>query len=777
MKKILITLISLATLLFFQNASALDNFVIQNIQVDGLQGMSSATVLSYLPVKVGDTLTPSDTTKIITSLYESGFFNDVSLSRSGNTLVVHVNPRPVIANISVTGNTLITTDQINKALNNLGLTGGQVLNQSVLDEVTKSIDEEYYNQGHYNASVTTNVTPKSRNRVDVHVIISEGRVVLVKQIQITGNKAFSESDVVNALTLTTPKWYSFVTHGDHYSADSFDKSLQALADFYLNRGYIHFHVDSSHATLTPDRNYVYLMIHITEGAQYHLKGVDLTGNLILPKSTLLALPAVKALKPGTVFSKQALMDATKAIGEALGNVGYAFANIQTVPTVDEQTKQVFINFVVTPGNKVYVRYIHFVGNTATSDSVLRSAMRQPEGSVVDVSNITESTRQINLLGYFQNVQENTKAVPGSTNQVDLDYNVTETPSAQATIGAGYSTDGVVLETGINENNFLGTGRSVGINFNRSEFARTYSVTYNNPYYTPEGVQRGFSLYNSETTPGSVNLASYTFSTYGGSVNFSVPFSEKDSYQFGLGLQRTTLNVGPTPSLQIQSFANAQGTTFNQSLFNIGWTRNDLDRAFFPTYGAIQSFGIAASGPLSGNSLEYYKATYELHAYQPLNDSHSYVLSFLGGAGYGNGYGKTAALPFFVNYYAGGMGFNGAVRGYETNTIGPVDSQGNPYGGNAMLAGSLQLIVPNPISEDNVRTSLFLDSGTVYETENAYNAPQQNISLGQLRYSAGVDVQWRLPVLNAILEVSLAKALDPGPTDQTSPFNFNIGTSF
>ncbi len=772
-------IILLLSLLLLSSQAFADSFVVQQIRIEGLQGINQNTVMKNVPLKVGQTFTSAKGTQIITALYETGFFNNVALTRVGNALIIKVSERPVISSITVSGNKLITKDQIDKVLKSLGLVRGQVFNQSTLDEVVTSLEDEYYQEGHYNAYVVTNITPKSRQRVAVDIKISEGRVVLVKKIQITGNKVFSASDLINALTLTAPKWDSFVTHHDHYSAQDLNKSLQALSDYYLDRGYIHFKVDSAHAVLTPNREYVTLIIHVTEGAQYHFSGFDLSGQLILPKATFLALPAVKELKSGMVFSKSKLEAATKAMGDALGNVGYTFADIKTEPVVNEQNKTLFVHFVIRPGNRIYIRYVHFSGNTATSDSVLRSSMRQMEGEVASVKNIRESKRQINLLGFFQHVQENVTPVPNSPNQVDLDYKVTETPSAQATFGAGYSTDGVVLQAGVNESNFLGTGRSVGLNFNRSEYARTYSFNYNNPYYTADGVQRGFNVYNTETTPGAVNLEPYSFTTYGGMLTYSIPFSEEDSYQFGVGAQRTTLHLGDNPSIQVQSFAAAQGSAFNQTLLSFGLTRNDLDRAYLPTDGSYQQFNVSASGPLSGNALDYYTATYQAHLYQPLSESHEYIAGFSGALGYGNGYGRTQGLPFFVNYYAGGLGYDGAVRGYETNTLGPQDNQGNPMGGNALIAGSAEFIFPNPIDKDNVRTSVFVDSGDVYATRNVYNIGQQQvgINLGQLRYSTGFDIQWRLPILNAVLEVALAKALNPKPQDQTEPFSFNIGTSF
>ncbi len=765
--------------LFFMIHTALAQtaFVVKNIEVDGLQGVSRATVLNYLPIKIGQTLQPSDTPKIISALYATGFFSDVSLSQNGDTLVVHVSELPVIASIKVTGNSAITTDEINKVFKELGLQQGQVLDPSILSEVVKSLRSAYDLQGHYNAIVTPDVVSTSHHRVRITINISEGRVALVENIHIIGNHAFDESTLIDSMSLTTWKWDSLFTHHNHYSRDAFNQSVQDLSNYYLDRGYIRFKVDSANAVLSHDRKSVDLVIHVTEGKPYKLASVGFSGTLILPEQTYRQLPAVKDLTIGDVVSRQKIIAASKAITYALGDHGYALANVTAVPAINDQSDTVGIAFNIVPGRKIYIRRIHFTGNTASSDHVLRQSMRQTEGGLSSASNIDESTRQINLLGYFQNVKEHLVPVPGTTNQADLDYSVSEQPSAQATIGAGYGTDGMLLNAGVNENNFLGTGRQVGVNFMRNIYQQNYSVSYNNPYYTADGVQRGFTLYNSKTTPGNLNLTQYTFNSYGGNMTYSIPFSEKNSYQIGFGVQRTVLHPG-TPSLQVSRFVQDEGTQFNQFLLSGGLTRNTLNRSFFPTAGTYQNLGIQISTPLSGKPLDYYKATYLIHHYQPITKNWTAFLA--GTAGYGGAYGSTKGLPFFTNYYAGGMIGNGEVRGYETNTLGPKDSTGLPIGGNVLLAGTAEILLPSPLSGQSFRSGVFVDAGNVYTTWNSYNTyPSSTVGvrLSNLRYSTGVDVQWKLPVLNAILEVSVAKALNPKPGDLTQVFDFNIGGNF
>ena len=424
-------------------------------------------------------------------------------------------------------------------------------------------------------------------------------------------------------------------------------------------------------------------------------------------------------------------------------------------------------------------------------------MRVQEGGMINLDNVDESTRNLNLLGYLGNVKETTTPVPGTNNQVDVDYNVTEKSSASATAGAGYGSNGFVITAGINQSNFLGTGDSVGVNFNTDLYGRTYSFTFNNPCINEYCVSRGFTIYDSVTTPDSANLGSfYSFNQYGFNVAYGIPISEFNSYQLGYGLEHTTLHeitnpidnpqtgqqyISPitglpevTQSYMVTNFIKANGTQFNQLLLSAGWSRNTLDRTVFPTSGINQAAALQVSTPVSATPLDYYKITYQAHWYRPLFDD--YIFTAEGGAGYGNSYGPPHALPFFDNYYAGGIGFNGAVRGYETNTLGPQDNTNTPVGGNSMFAGSLGLIIPTPLS-DTLRTTAFVDGGNVFQTRNAYTIPSNGTNFG-LRYSTGVELDWQVPVVNALLTISLAKPLNPAKVDpDTEWFQFNIGTSF
>lgn len=757
-------------------AYAASDFVVNSIQVNGLQRISKDTVFTYVPVKPGQKLTASQTSKIIHDLYQTGFFKDVSLARKGTALIINVVERPTIGSITVTGNKDIDKDKLNTVLKDVGLVEGRVFDRSVLEKIVNSLQTEYHNRGRYNATVKTEVTEEARSRVNVKITISEGRVAQIKQIVFIGNKAFSSNTLQKELSLETPNWLSWFTRSDQFSSEKLDKSITALTSYYMDRGYLKFKIDSAHVSLTPDKKDAYLVIRLTEGAQYKIKGYQYVGKLIVTEKQL---QDVMEIKPNELFSRKAIMKSTKNIARVLGDHGYVFANVNPVPEVDETTKQVFLTFYIDPGQRVYVRRIGFTGNIKTADEVLRREVRQTEASLAEGSKIKDAVRRINMLGYMQNTKVKTLPVPGANDQIDLQYQVTEIPSAEARAGLGYGTDGLVYSLSVNQANFLGNGKSIRVAFDNSPFTRTYSFTYNNPYYTNEGVQRGFSIYSQRFTPGRVNLTSaYTYDTYGASVNYSIPINARDdSVQFGVGYQHTSLNFGTTPSWELMNFINNKkgAKSYNQLFVTTGWTRNTFNKPIFPTQGINQNINLQVSLPAGGTPLKYYKLNFDTRYYRPLNRYFTFTAQ--AGVGYGNGYGGEKGLPFFQNYYAGGIGFGGAVRGYASNSLGPIDSQRNPIGGNMLTYANMGVVFPNFIN-DNVRTTAFVDAGNVYNTRIIRPEPPapSNQHAGPIRYSAGLAVDWRMQMLG-ILNFSVAKGLNQRPGDQMQFFQFTFGTAF
>ncbi|MES2998823.1 MAG: outer membrane protein assembly factor BamA [Pseudomonadota bacterium] len=755
-------------------------FYLHRIDVRGLQGVSRDTVLSYLPIRTGQSFDPEQSSQVINALYATGFFSNVRLEEQGNTLIIRVVERPVLSEVNVTGNKEIPKDKLSEIIKKIGLVPGRIFDKSSLDRFISQLRTQYDNMGKYSARVTPVIIPQSNNRVALRIEISEGLTVQIAGISILGNHVFSEKKLLAALPVSSSHFWSFFTNSDQYNQNKLSASLQALQSYYLDRGYLKFKADSTQVTLTPDRKTAYLIIHVTEGPLYRLSGYQLTGRLLVNQTKLQKV--FQPLKTGQAFSREKVIAAEQGIKKSLGDFGYIFSTVNTLPEVDEKNKTVFLTFYVDPGNRVYVRHINISGNLKTQDEVFRRLLRQQEGSLISETDIKESIRQLNLSGFLEGEPQVTPSpIPGTSDQVDLDININEAHAAQALFSLGYGTNGPVVGASLNQNDVFGTGNQLGINFNNTRAATIYSISYNNPYYTLDGVQRGFDIFYQRSTPSNLNTTSYSTNTYGGDLHYSIPFDARgDTLQLSGGLQKLQLNL-PTPSQlsrEVQKFVTQHGTQFNQFLFTVGWTRNGLDRLIFPEKGLYQSASMQLALPVGGKPIEYYKANYTGMGYYPLG--HDFKLQGRLSLAYGNGFGATEGLPFFANYYAGGIGTDGQVRGYEISSLGPRDSNGLPLGGNVMTVGSVAVIVPMPASvSEKIRTSLFVDAGNVYSTLGVTgpNQPRGGTASGPVRYSTGINVDWRVPVFNVTLSLSVAKAINPKPGDQTQVFQFNIGTGF
>lgn len=770
MKKISLALLTLAA---YATTSYAGSFVIKQIQIDGLKRISQATVIDYLPVKVGDTITDNNTSKIISALYKTGFFENVKLEQKSGALIVVVTERPTIGSIKITGNSSLPTDKLNEVLKQVGLTEGLVFDKAVLDRVKQGLLNEYYNLGRYNAKVDGFITQQERNRVSVKIDVSEGRVAKIRNIEFIGNQVFKTKALLKQLSISTPGLFTFFTRKDQYADEKLSTSLSALSKYYKDKGYIRFKVESAQIQLTKDRNEVYVIIRLNEGARYTFSGFKIIGNLPVAENELYKHVAIKT---GEVYSQQNVEMSISQIAEVLGNHGYAFANVSPQLEINDKTKQAYVTLYVNPGKRVYVRRIEFSGNMKTSDDVLRRVIVQPEGTVVSVSKIKESKRQLHLYPFISNVDVQTLPVLGMDNQVDLDYKITEGNAAQATAGIGYGTNGLLFNAGFQQPNFMGSGNSVGFNFTGSKFAQMYSFNYNNPYYTESGIGRGFSIYYRRITPDNLGLSNYTTTGLGGNLIYSIPFTKNSSIQAGVGYDNTVILL-PELSVAAQEltqFTSKYGSHFSTGSLILGWNYLTIDRMIFPTRGLQQSISASLSFPVGSNPLYFYKLGYSVKSYYPLFKG--FVFTSHAGFGYGNGYSSTDGLPFFQNYYAGGIGSSAAVRGYESSSLGPRDSRGNPLGGNFMLTGGLGIVLPGYISPDTLRTSLFVDAGNVYNTisdpvQDKPTAFGQSKDAGPVRLSTGVEVEWRSPI--GPLVFSLATPLNKQPNDRTETFQFTI----
>lgn len=746
---------------------AVDQFTIEDIRVEGLQRITPGTVFNYLPMKVGDTFDDTRSAEAVRALFKTGFFDDVRLERDGGVLVFIIKERPAIASITLNGNKDIKSEDLLTSLRQIGFAEGRIFNQAQLDSLEQELRRQYFSLGKYAVDIKSNVIPLEDNRVDVVIDISEGIAAKIRQINIVGNDSFKEKQLLKQFKLTTPTMFSFFTKSDQYSKEKLAGDLESLRTFYLDRGYINFNVESTQVSITPDKKDIYITVNILEGEPHTISGIKLAGEFILPEEELIK---VINIKQGETFSRQKLTKTTEAITNLLGDEGYAFANVNGIPDIDRENKTVGITFFVDPGKRSYVRRINFSGNTKTRDEVLRREMRQPEGGWISTQKVERGKVRLQRLGYFTEVNVETPAVPGTTDQVDVNYTVVEQQSGRFMAGIGFSQSaGLIFQTSITQDNFLGSGKRIGFDFNNSDINRRFGVNYLNPYWTVDGISRGFGGFYRETDARSANITAFDSTVYGGNVSFGIPITEFNSIFSSLSYENTEIDVSRNRSFvarQVLDFLDENGSQFDILRWTNRFTYDTRNKAIFPDEGMLHSIEVEIATPFLGNSLEFYKTDYRTQWYT--NFYEDYIVSLRGNVSYGDAYSDTTELPFFENFYAGGPR---SVRGFEDNTLGPLDSRGLPLGGNFRLTGSAELILPLPFFEDvkSVRISGFVDAG------NVYNLDREDVDLGRMRYSAGLSGIWVSPF--GIVSVSVAQPFNDEPTDSLQQFQFTFGSSF
>ncbi len=751
-----------------QSAFALEPFVIKDIRVEGLQRTEAGTVFNYLAVEVGDVMSDEKATAAIKSLYKTGFFKDVRIEAEGDVLVVTVQERPSVAKIDFSGNKSFPSEKILEGLKQIGINEGQIFDKSQLDKAEQEIKRQYLSQGKYAATVKTVVSPLERNRVAVRFDIDEGDVAKIRGINIVGNNTFTTDDLRAEFLLSTPNWMSWWNKDDQYSKQKLTADLETLKSFYLNQGYLEFTVDSTQVSITPDKQDIYITVNVTEGEKYTISDIKLAGELQLPEEELRKLIDIKK---GDVFDRQKVTDANKAISDRLGNEGYAFANVNPIPEVNKEQHTAAFTFFVDPGRKVYVRRINITGNTRTRDSVLRREMRQLESAWYAGDKIKRSKERLDRLGFFSDVNVDTAAVAGTTDQVDLNYNVTEATTGSVQFGAGLSSsEGVVFGVTVSQQNFLGTGNAVVAQINTGKVNTTYSLSYTDPYFTPDGISRGFDIYRRDldTSALAVNIGSYTSKSYGVGVRFGLPLNERDFLSAGLTLDLTSIGLtSQSPKQYLDYCANNSGCSSNSVQFSTAWTHDTRDSVLFPSKGVLQR--LSAEVGLPGIDLQYYKVEYKNAWYLDLSKNLTLMLN--GELGYANSYGGKT-YPFFKNFYMGGVD---SVRGYADGTIGRHDfdpTTGSIFalGGTKRVLGNAELFMPVPFIKDSkqFRLSAFVDGGNVYTAN-------ESIDLSQLRYSVGVGISWYSPF--GPLKLMFAKAIHKQPDDTTQILQFQLGQQF
>ncbi|MEX1667464.1 outer membrane protein assembly factor BamA [Zhongshania guokunii] len=714
MKRFLALSLFLWSASFF--ASAQDSLAVSDIRVEGLQRISSETVFSALPISVGDRLDPRALANASRALFNTGNFDDIQIGIDGDVLVVRVVERPAISAINLEGNKALATEALMDGLKNAGLAEGQVFKRSTLETMGMELTRQYVSQGRYDASIETDVVAEPRNRVSISINIDEGSNATIEHINIVGNTIYDDDTLLDLFELKTGGWLSFFSSSNKYSREKLKGDLEKLNSYYLDRGYLLFNADSVQVAISPNRKSVYITVNVEEGEKYTVSGAELSGDLVLPEEDLSRFVLIQK---GQVFSQALVTSTEEFLTKRLGNEGYNFAKVRGIPERDEEAKTVALKFFIDPGKRTYVRRIDFEGNSRTSDEVLRREMRQFEGAPASADKIELSRVRLERLGYFKEAKVDTLEVPGTDDLIDLRYQVEEQSSGSLGASVGFSQDsGLMLSANIQQNNFFGTGQQVGFGVSRSDFATSASFNYMDPYFTEDGVSRGFSMYYRTTDYEEINVASYTTDTYGSSVNFGYPISETERLGFDLGVNRTSITAGVSAVKEIKTsprildvidnyfvstrdvttgkytvaevlenissldpsaltpseeegFLDKYGDEFDNFTAGMSWRQSTLNRGLLATRGASQSLSVEVAVP--GSDLEYFKLGYEGQLYVPL--SSSFTFRFRTQLGYGDGYGKLDSLPFYENFYAGGFG---SVRGYKSNTLGPRSSTADIY---------------------------------------------------------------------------------------------------
>jgi outer membrane protein insertion porin family len=815
-----ITALILSCLLWTHAAQGADSFIISDIRVDGLQRISEGTVYNYLPLNPGDQMDAATARAAIRELYRTGFFADVSLSREGNILIITVRERPAIAAVTLSGNKAIKEEELRRVLVDIGLSEGEVFDRLVLDRLSQELVKQYFSQGRYAVDVDTRVTELERNRVRIAIVIDEGDVAEIRHINVVGNETFTDKDILKEFEADIKPFWKFWSKEGQYSREKLSGDMEKLRSYYLDRGYVDFSIESTQVSISPNKEDIYITANVVEGDVYGVEEVTITGDLVIDEGTLQRLIITQ---PGEIFSRKKIEQSVENITSILSNIGYAFANVNPITDVDRDNRQVSINFFVDPGKRVYIRRILFVGNSKTKDEVLRREMRQMEGAWFSQSAIDRSKVRLQRMAFFETVDIETPAVPGSDDQVDVIVSVSERPAGSFTVGLGYSqVQGLIASLSIQQENFIGSGKRLGLGISHSSIISSLNLSYDNPYWTDDGVSRGFYARYQEFDQGAANISTFTSSEWALGVNFGIPITEVDYLRSGMGYRNSQLNIGQFTCIDIDpdnplnclefGLVPSPGDPLSHSLdfngdgvitkderqfdildWNVSWTRDSRNHFLNPTRGSAQSLTLQTALP--GSSRKYYKVFYRGAKYWPIWGG--LVFSIRGNFGYGDSYDdydkKTQAtpidtelppgiadscdptdimaldtgLPFYEHFYSGGVR---DLRGYDDNTLGPKDRFCRAVGGDFKVAGGLELAFPTPFvgATSGTRIALFVDTGYVYENIKAFEADK-------MRASAGISVTWEAPI--GPIVISYAFPFNDRPGDRTEDLQFSFGTTF
>ena len=746
---------------FFSAAAlAIQPFLIKDIRVEGAQRTEAGTVFSYLPVKVGENMDDDKAAAAIKALYATGFYSDVRLEVENDVLIVFLVERPAISQIDINGSKEFTKDNLKDGLKTAGISEAKIFDRSVLDRAEKEIKRQYTSRGFYSAKVTTTVTPIERNRISLTFTIEEGEVSKIVDINIIGATAFSESTLKKEFELTTGGWFSWFTKDDQYSKQKLSGDLEKLKSYYLNRGYLEFNIESTQVSITPDKEKIYITVNISEGPVYKITDIKFQGELKITEEEMRSLLLFKS---GETFSRQKIVDSVKRISDRLGNDGYSFANINPVPDADRVNKTASFTMFVDPGRRVHIRRINVQGNSRTRDEVVRRELRQLESAWYSNEKIARSKERLERTSFFEDINIETPSVPGSNDQVDLNVTVKERNTGSLQFGVGYSSaEKLTVSASVSQSNIFGSGNQLSFRVNNGQISKAYEISYLNPYWTVDGIARGFDLYRRDLNTATLTTGRYNSTSTGAGVRFGVPVTEYDGINFGLGFERTELGLDSGSPQRYIDYVNTFGSKSDTIRGSLGFSRDTRDSIYFPRNGYL----IEAGGEvgLPGGDVKFYRLQTKAQYLRPLWGP--IVLNLNAEFGYAGGYGGKP-LPFFKNFYAGGVD---SIRGFEQSSLGPKDTNGEYIGGNRRIVGNIELLFPMPgvKGDKSVRLSTFVDFGNVF-------GGSDKIRLKDLRSSVGFAVSWFSPV--GPLKFSLAKPIRQKPDDKVERFQFLLGRVF
>lgn len=757
-----------AAMLAMATGALAQTFTIKDIRIEGIARTEPGTVLSHLPFQVGDEFTQEKGDTAIHSLYGSGLFRDVRLEQDGDVLVVMLQERPAVASISTQGIRAFDESAIEQSLRDVGMAEGRIFDHATLDRADQELRRQYLARGYYGVEVKTTVTPVDRNRVRLSIIVDEGEAASIESIRFVGNHVMDDDELREQMQLSTTGWMSWYSKNNLYSREKLAADIESIRSYYLNNGYLDFKVDSVQVSIAPNKKDIFISINLTEGEQYRISGVELTGDMLGLEDELRPLIEIE---DNSIYNAEVINRASTTIVDKLSSLGYAFATATPNPVVTGSNEAKII-YTIDPGRRAYVRHVNITGNTKTRDEVIRREVRQYEAAWFDSDAVKLSRDRIDRLGYFESVTVEPKQVPGTRDQVDLEVAVVERPTGSISLGAGYSTsDGVILSAGFAQNNIFGSGKSMSVEVNTSDSTRTYAMSLTEPYITPEGISRSISIYDRRVDMDELDLANVEYETKGAAVSWGIPFTELDRVFLGVKWENTAVDLQSDSPMRYVNYVNQFGDSPHAVAATLGWSRDSRDNALAPTRGTYQRLSGEVTMPVM--DLRYYRLNYQLQHYQPI--TRDLTLSFNTEVGYGDSFGGKA-YPFFKNFYAGGIG---SVRGYENSSLGPRDlTDDEATGGNIAFNFSAELLMPLPGADRTLRWFAFFDGGWVWgDTYDARGmlVDKANVDFSELRYSAGVGVAWISPL--GPLKFSIATPIGDKEGDKTERFQFQIGTGF